>query len=124
MSDEGDPKGVGRRETLGLATLVAALGAGLAVSFTTSDAEAQSENLLQLKIYRANQKERGLVQTITLTAESSKLLTDAGMAQIKFFSLAKDNPELGESGLVQLKMPAAPAPPVTGSWDVRKNAKS
>jgi len=123
---------VGRRETLRLATLAAALGAGLSVSFHSDPASAEGAQQLQLKFYREQQKGGGeaqLVYTATIPEDASKKLLEApgGRLQLKCFS----NELIGTSQM-QIKIeqakkasPApAPAPAPAPSWDVRKNQKT
>lgn len=111
MSD--DKKEVGRRETLQLAALTAALGAGLAVSFHASEADADGNPQLQLKFYRSQQKgEPQLVHAITLPDDVTKKLAeiDPAQVQIKWYGTQKEAPLLGASQvqwkLDQLKVPA------------------
>ncbi len=96
MSD--DKKEVGRRETLQLAALTAALGAGLAVSFHASDADAEGAPQPQLKFYPAQQKgEPQLVHSLLLPADVTKTLSEIDPAQIqlKYYGSQKEAPLLG-----------------------------
>jgi hypothetical protein len=126
---------IGRRDTLRLATLAAALGAGLSVTFHTEGASAEGAQQLQLKFYRQQQKgEPLLVYAATLPEEASKKLLEApGLVQWKCY--AKES-LLGTSQM-QLKLEqakqAAPAPAPTAAptppaapaphWDVKANKK-
>ena len=117
-------KEMGRRETLRLATLAAALGAGLSVSFHTDVASAEGAQQLQLKVYRQAKGESILVFATTLPEQASKQLLDApGLVQLKCFG---KEAQLGASQM-QLKLEQAkqPAPPpaTPGGWDVSKNKK-
>lgn len=115
---------LGRRETLRLATLAAALGAGLSVTLHVEDAHADGTQL-QLKLYRPQANgEAQLVYTTNLPDDASKrLLTAPGLVQWKLYSKDKS---IGEAQ-VQLKLEQqkteAPTPPVRG-WDVQKNKKT
>jgi hypothetical protein len=117
---------VGRRETLRLATLAAALGAGLSVSFHTEPASADGAHQLQFKFYREQQKGKSdlvLAFTATLPEEASKKLLEApgGRLQLKCFST-----ELLGTSQMQIKVEETkpvPAPPPTGGWNVRVNKK-
>lgn len=118
---------LGRRETLRLATLAAALGAGLSVTLHAEEASADGSQL-QLKLYRAQQKgDPLLVYTVNLPDDASKKLLEApSVVQWKMYSKDKS---IGESQ-VQLKLEQqktdapAPTPPAKGSWDVKANKKT
>lgn len=82
MSD--DPKDVGRRDTLKLATLAAALGAGLSVSLHAEDAEA-GESMLAIKFYQANGKgEAELLHSVPLPDAVSKRLLESDPSQLQW----------------------------------------
>jgi hypothetical protein len=135
-SEEGESKPLsagkelGRRETLQLATLAAALGAGLSVSLHVAEASAAEEKgaeatQLQLKFYRAQQKgEAQLVYATVLPVEVSKALLEApGLVQVKGYG----KEALLGTGQMQFKVeqakqPAAPAP--TPGWDIKQNKKT
>jgi hypothetical protein len=94
----GEP--IGRRDTLRLATLAAALGAGLSVSLHADEAHAEGE-VLQFKFYRQVKDQAQLVYTATLPVEASKTLLSApGLVQVKGYQ--KDM--LVGSGQMQLKI--------------------
>ncbi len=126
-TDETSGPDIGRRETLRLATLAAALGAGLSVTLHVDEAHADGTQL-QLKLYRAQQKgDAQLVFSANLPEDASKRLLEApGLVQWKLYSKEKS---IGESQ-VQLKLeqqktaaPPPSTPPVKG-WDVQKNQKT
>jgi hypothetical protein len=78
---------IGRRETLRLATLAAALGAGLSVSLHVDEASAEGSQL-QFRFYRSQKKgEPQLVYTTALPEEiSRKLLEAPGLVQLKCYA--------------------------------------
>jgi hypothetical protein len=106
---------IGRRETLRLAALAAALGAGLSVSLHVDEASAEGSQL-QFKFYRAQQKGDEI---------SRKLLEAPGLVQLKCYG-QKDS-LVGASQMQfkveQAKQSTPSAPPVTG-WDVKQNKKT
>jgi hypothetical protein len=139
MSEESDREGssadtssaaegvdIGRRETLQLATLAAALGAGLAVSFHAEPASADGAQQLQFKFYREQEKGRTdlvLAFTAALPEDASKKLLSApgGRLQLKCYGT-----ELLGASPMQIKVAApapAPAPSAPAHWDVRANKK-
>jgi hypothetical protein len=122
---------LGRRDTLRLATLAAALGAGLSVSLHVDDASAADEKgaaatQLQIKFYRQQQKgEALLVYTAVLPEEASKKLLEApGLVQWKGYSREA---VLG-AGQMQFKVEQAkqssPSAPQTPTWDIKQNKKT
>jgi hypothetical protein len=117
---------IGRRETLRLAALAAALGAGLSVSLHVDEASAEGSQL-QFKFYRAQQKgDPQLVYATLLPDEiSRKLLEAPGLVQLKCYG-QKDS-LVGASQMQfkveQAKQSTPSAPPVTG-WDVKQNKKT
>jgi hypothetical protein len=123
-------KELGRRDTLRLATLAAALGAGLSVSLHADEASAADEKgaaaQLQIKFYRQQQKgEALLVYTAVLPEEASKKLLEApGLVQWKGYSREA---VLG-AGQMQFKVEQAkqssPSTPSTPSWDIKQNKKT
>jgi hypothetical protein len=124
-------KALGRRETLQLATLAAALGAGLSVSLHVDEANAADEKggeatQLQIKFYRQQQKgEALLVYTAVLPADASKKLLEApGLVQWKGYSREA---VLG-AGQMQFKVEQAkqssPSTPQAPTWDIKQNKKT
>jgi hypothetical protein len=115
---------LGRRETLRLATLAAALGAGLSVSLHVDEASAEGSQL-QLKFYRQQQKgEAQLVYATTLPEEASRKLLEApGLVQLKCYG--QKDALIGASQL-QLKIEQAKqaAPSAPTGWDVKQNKKT
>jgi hypothetical protein len=127
-SSEAASVDVGRRETLQLATLAAALGAGLSVSFHADPASADGAQQLQFKFYRQQQKGEGemdLVYTATLPEDVSQKLLGAfqGRLQLKCYGTDLLGSSSMQVKVVQAKQPST-QPPVKGSWDVRKNQKT
>ena len=119
---------LGRRETLQLATLAAALGAGLSVSLHVGEAgAAEDATQLQLKFYRVQQKgEAQLVYTAVLPEDASKKLLEApGLVQWKGFT----KEALVGAGQMQFKVEQAKqsspaAPPQAPAWDIKQNKKT
>jgi hypothetical protein len=121
---ENETVELGRRDTLRLATLAAALGAGLSVSFHTDEASADAAQQLQIKFYRQAKEQSQLVHTAVLPPEVSKRLLEApGLVQFKCYSSPGDL--LGASQMqLKLEQPKqAPAPTPPTGWDVSKNKK-
>src|ERR1700759_3614967 len=83
---EGTNVELGRRETLRLPTLAAALGAGLCVSLHVDEANAVEGSQLQIKFYRQFKDDSQLVYTATVPDEVSKKMLEApGLVQIKCY---------------------------------------
>lgn len=118
---------MGRRETLRLATLAAALGAGLSVTFHLEDAQAEGA-VVQLKLYRNQQKGDELVHTANLSPELSKAILGGAAGSYQWKAYAQNS--LIGAGPMQFKVQqqkkdsGKAAPPPTTGWDVKKNTPS
>jgi hypothetical protein len=117
---------IGRRETMRLATLAAALGAGLSVSLHVENASAEGAQL-QLKFYREQQKGDALLLYTTALPEevSRKLLEAPGLVQLKCYGQKES---LVGSSQMQFKVEQskqpAPATPPAKTWDLKQNKKT
>ncbi|HEX3773273.1 MAG TPA: hypothetical protein VHV51_02355 [Polyangiaceae bacterium] len=122
---EGTSVEIGRRETLRLATLAAALGAGLSVSLHVDEASAAEGAQLQIKFYRQVKGEAQLVYTAALPEDAGKKMLEApGLIQLKCY---QQKEALVGASQMQLKIEQqkqpAPNKPATG-WDIKQQKKT